>query len=83
MKVLKFSATWCQPCKMYSPVFKAVTKNLGIESQELDIDEDKEQTAKYVITSVPTTVLIDEFGEEIKRVSGALPKKALEEFLEV
>jgi thioredoxin 1 len=83
MKVIKFSAVWCSPCKVYSPVFEAVSKEVEDHTFEsVDIEDSPELATKYKITSVPTTIHLDDNGEEIGRVSGALPKNALIAFLE-
>ena len=37
MKLLKFHATWCQPCKMLSKVMEGV--DLGVPVENIDIDE--------------------------------------------
>lgn len=76
-KVLKFSATWCSPCKMLSSTLKDVTTSVPVE--EVDIDENMELAKQYGIRGVPTLVMLDE-GKEVKRVSGVLMKTQLEEW---
>ena len=80
-KVLKFSATWCNPCKAYKPVFEQVSKeNPDIEFKEIDIEQNEDLAEEYNIMSVPTTiVLLDEVP--VKRLSGALNKKQLEDLI--
>lgn len=78
MKVLKFAASWCEPCKMLSKTFESIeTKH---EVVEIDIDENQDLAIKYGIRGVPTLVLVD--GEtEVKRKSGMMMQKDLLEFL--
>jgi thioredoxin 1 len=82
MKVIKFSAPWCGPCKMYAPVFEQVSKEVSEhEFKSLDIEEDEAESKPYNITAVPTTIVLDNDGKEINRISGVLPKAKLLELL--
>ena len=74
-KVLKFSASWCQPCKMLSKTLEDVKTNVIIE--EIDIDEQTELAVEYGIRGVPTLVMVDE-NIEVKRIVGNLTKSQLE-----
>lgn len=61
LKLLKFSAGWCGPCKMQK---EELEKNpIGIDVQEIDIDstapEDMELVERYRIMSIPNMVIID------------------------
>lgn len=78
-QLYKFSASWCQPCKMLASNFKYV--NLGdVELVELDIEENSDKAVEFKIRSVPTMVLIED-GKEIKRTSGVLMADKIEEFI--
>lgn len=81
MKVLKFSATWCGPCKQLAAILKDDTfKNIVVE--EIDVDKNPDTAAKMGIRSVPTLVLVDDAGVTIDRVIGALGKNQLKEFFD-
>ena len=78
MKVLRFTASWCQPCKMLAKTLEDVETRIPIEV--IDIDESRELATQYGIRGVPTLVMID--GDvEVKRVSGMLMKNQLTEWL--
>jgi thioredoxin 1 len=77
-KVLKFSASWCGPCKMLSKTLEDVQTDIIIE--EIDIDEKSELAVEYGIRGVPTLVMVDE-NVEIKRNVGNLTKSQLEIWL--
>jgi thioredoxin 1 len=80
MKIIKFEASWCQPCKMLSKVINDVKDQITIEIEAVDIDQDNELTKQYQIRGVPTLVMVD--GEkEIKRVSGVLTSANLLKFI--
>lgn len=58
LKLLKFSAQWCGPCKMQK---EELAKNpIGIDIQEIDIGstapEDMELVQRYKIMSIPNMV---------------------------
>lgn len=57
-KLLKFSASWCQPCQVLSKNLKTI--DLNIEIEEIDVDENREKTVEFGIRSVPTLVLVED-----------------------
>jgi len=78
MKVLRFTASWCQPCKMLAKTLEDVETQIPIEV--IDIDENQQIAMDYGIRGVPTLVMID--GDiEVKRVSGMLMKNQLTDWL--
>ena len=49
-------------------------------NEEIDIDENQELTAKYQVRGVPTLVMLDD-DREVKRISGTLSTKQLQEWM--
>lgn len=81
MKLLKFSAHWCQPCHQLSKILYEI--ELPCELVEVDVDSaPKELLQEHGVRSVPTLVLIDDEGNMIKKSTGAKSKQELEKFLE-
>jgi thioredoxin 1 len=80
VKLLRFHATWCGPCKRFEPVVNAFAEKHGIEIQHVDIEEEPEYAAEYDIQSVPTTVLLID-GEARHYITGAKPTPVLEKEL--
>ena len=78
-QLLKFSATWCGPCKSLSNNMKSVNLG-GVELLEIDIEEQSDKATQYGIRGVPTLVLLED-GVEVKRKSGALAPNQIEEFI--
>jgi len=78
-QLLKFSATWCGPCKSLANNFKHV--DLGdVELINIDIEEDSAKTISYDVRGVPTMILLED-GVEIKRKTGVLMADQIEEFI--
>lgn len=78
MRVLRFTASWCQPCKMLAKTLEDVNTNVPIEV--IDIDDNSELAKEYGIRGVPAMVMLDG-NIEIKRLVGLSQKKELENWL--
>ena len=81
MRVLKFSATWCQPCKMLARNLEDVNTIIPIEN--IDIDEHQDTAMEYGVRGVPTMIMLDENNTEIKRMVGMQSLKDLENWFNV
>lgn len=83
LRVIKFSASWCHPCKNYEPIFNKVQdklKNDNLEFVKCDVDQEDTMVEKYVIRNVPTTIL-EKDGKIVKRVSGVIQEDDLESLI--
>lgn len=81
MKILDFYAEWCGPCKSLAPIIEKVTNDMNVELEKVNIEEDDELCSKYGIRNIPTVVMIDENGNEMKRFSGSKNEQDVREFL--
>jgi thioredoxin len=82
MKILKFYASWCGPCKSLSAVIESIKDELPYEIEEIDSDENMDMARKYNIRSLPTMVIVD--GDtEIKRQIGMMNAQQLKDFMAV
>ena len=81
MKVSVYSASWCASCGTLKQSLNSIcTEDLEIEI--LDVDTlGMQALSKVGIKGIPSLILYDNQGNEIKRKSGALTKKQLEVFL--
>lgn len=79
---VKFSATWCPPCRTYKPVFEGVAEHYKelnkctIKYIAVDTDQVPAVAQAYKVTSIPVTIFFKN-GEEAARFVGALSKEDL------
>lgn len=80
-KAIKFSASWCAPCKMYANIWdKVKSETEGWEFEEVDVDSDSELASSFGIKAVPTTILtIDD--TILHRQSGVISTRDLKDML--
>lgn len=81
MKVFKFYAEWCGPCKGLSMVIKAAQDKIDIPIESVNIDENIFMTQDFQVRSVPTMILVDDDEKEIRRIVGVVNEEKLLEFL--
>lgn len=80
LQVVYVSATWCGPCKLFAPVVEQVSRETGVNVTKMDADAQASQVQSLGVRSVPTVIFIKN-GQEVQRVSGAIPKQKLEQLV--
>lgn len=76
--VVDFSATWCGPCKMISPIIDELAAEYEgkVNIGKCDVDEAEELTSQFGIRSVPTVLFFkDGKAEYVDKNLGAAPKQ--------
>lgn len=78
--VLRFTATWCPPCKALAPIFDEVAaEHSDVKTFVIDVDANQAIAAKFGIKGIPTLMKIESGSVKLQR-SGAMPKEEVEKF---
>ncbi len=82
--LVDFSAEWCGPCKMVSPIIDELAADYSgrIKVGKMNVDECSTTCAKYGISSVPTVILFSG-GEPAEVMVGFRPKEAFAKAIEL
>ncbi|KAI5629831.1 thioredoxin [Silurus asotus] len=81
--VVDFTATWCGPCQMIGPIFKALSENpdnANVVFLKVDVDEANDVSSHCGIKCMPTFQFYKN-GKKIDEFSGA-NKAELEQKIE-
>jgi thioredoxin 2 len=78
--LVDFWAAWCGPCRAVAPELEKLSKDRAGRAivAKVDTDAQPELSARFNIRSIPTLILFRK-GQEVNRVSGALPASAIAE----
>lgn len=81
MKVFKFYAEWCGPCKVQTQIIKTAGDKVTTEIVDVNIDENIALATEFQVRGVPTMVMVDDNEKELKRHVGVLREAELIEWL--
>lgn len=80
-QVIRFTATWCGPCKMYTPIFERVaSETSGVQFKTIDVDSGDPLIMELGIRNVPTTVIL-EGDKVISKQSGMIGETQLKQLI--
>ena len=82
IKLTKFTADWCAPCRMLDPILEDLSKeHPGVTFESIDIEKQPEVARQFAIRSVPT-LMIFKNGELLDTRIGAASKAEIKRMLE-
>ena len=78
MKIYKFYADWCMPCKQLAK--KLESSDINDLIIPIDCDEDSDDLCgKYGIRNIPTIVFADDNGNMLDKISGNVSVQAIKD----
>ncbi len=70
LKVVKFGADWCGPCRMIAPVLEGLTKKHGdVGIYEVNVDENPALSMKFGVRGIPAVYFLKN-GQVIDSFAG-------------
>ena len=81
--LVDFWAEWCGPCTAIGPALEEISAEIGdkITIAKLNIDENPNTPTQYGVRGIPT-LLIFKSGQVVAEKIGAMPKSALQGWIE-
>ena len=74
VKVKRFTAAWCGPCKQLTPLFEQIQTSFpNVIFETIDVDNSPEEVQEHFITGVPTVIFFQD-GMAKQRFTGMQPK---------
>lgn len=80
IKIIKFGAPWCGPCRVQDPILDEVSQE-GYIVEKINVDENEEMVEKYDISTVPTLLFFDN-DKLVERKIGLMRKGEILEICE-
>ena len=78
MKILKFSAEWCSPCRMLST---QLSKYNGYDILNYDFLDNKNEFNQFNVKNIPTLIIVNDENLELDRKTGSITLEQFEEWL--
>lgn len=79
MKLLKFQADWCKPCSQLTKTMAEIKISVPVEY--VNIESQIDQAKVFGVRSIPTMILVDDSGNEVRRSTGSISKEEVINFL--
>ena len=87
-QIIKFTSAMCMDCQIMNQIMKEIYPAYKDKITLIEIPvQDKtsfneSQIKKYNVTLVPTIILLDSSGRQVKRIEGAIEKDVMESYLQ-
>jgi thioredoxin 1 len=80
-KVIRYTASWCGPCKIFASTFNSIASQTpGVQFETIDVDSGNNLILEHGVRNVPTTVVIEIDGT-VRKQSGNMSADALKTFI--
>ena len=80
LTVLDFGADWCGACRLIEPVLERVVAADGaVELRKIDVADEAALAEQMCVKALPTLIVLDQSGQERRRMTGALTSRGIEE----
>ena len=83
LTVVKVSASWCGPCKVYGPIFEEYAEkhfSEDLQFAEADADENPDMMKSAGVRAVPTTIIYKD-GNVVAKRPGMMSSTDLDELI--
>ena len=75
--IKRYTASWCGPCQMLSPIMAELqNENSNVSFITVDVDQNAEEAKISNVRGVPTVMFLKN-GQEVHRFSGVQPKSVI------
>lgn len=76
--LIDFWASWCNPCRMLSPVVDEISNESdgSYKVGKINVDEQSQLAAKFRVMSIPTLLVFDK-GEVVEKSVGVQSKSKI------
>jgi thioredoxin 1 len=78
--VVDFGAPWCPPCRAIAPILDELAGEYAdrLTVATVNIDQEPHWASTFGVAGLPTLIVFKQ-GQEVQRLRGAAPKRALKE----
>ena len=86
-QVVKFTSAMCLDCQTMNKIMKEIFPKYkdSITLTEIQVQDqnsfNQDQIKKYNVTLVPTIILLDSTGKQVRRIEGAISQEEMEKCL--
>lgn len=82
MRLLKFWAEWCKPCKQQTEILKDF-KDFPVESINVEDEKNSEIVDKYGVRGLPTLILLNDDNEVVNTFTSVTTLDKIREAIEL
>jgi len=78
-----FWAPWCGPCRVIGPIVEELAPSYSGRAviAKMNVDDNPNVPQRFGVTSIPTMMIFKK-GALVDRMVGAVPKSALQQFID-